>query len=146
MIMKNQYVKPMATIEEFVANEFVSLCVNLGCYYGQQNNGRGYPDPYTNGTHRMRNNQGCGYSKNQIFSTRPDGSASVREVNSNASWGGSTNYNITLVIPTTLNDNNYMNYTKEGGQMVRWTTSGPGWTCTHEGYLELQDSKHPGRS
>lgn len=149
--MKNTYVKPMATIEEFVANEFVSLCVNLGCLIGERGGNSGEKDTVTGGTHRKETSgSGCGWVNNQIFSTNASGVATIREVNANASQGGSSSYNITLVQPTTLSDNNYKNYTSEGGNKVIWTTSGTiwgrRWTCTHEGYLELQDSKHPGRS
>lgn len=156
MIMKSMYVKPTATVEEFVANEFVSLCVNLGCLIGERGGARGEKDTVTGGTHRKETSgSGCGWAQNQIFSTNASGVATIREVNANASQGGASSYTITLKQPTMLTDDNYLNYTSDGGNKVIWETSGSyknifgqnvPWTCTHEGYLQLQDPKHPGRS
>lgn len=123
--MKNQYVKPMATIEEFVVNEFVATCITweVGCDVMGTKNSAQDPkaDEYTTAQQAYTNHRktNCGKASNQQIRVRPSGAFTVYEVNTQQG----------VDLQCTLTDSSWnpissVNYNEiKQGERIYWTTS-----------------------
>lgn len=150
--MKKIWTKPMATVEEFAANEYVAACWGISCDHGERGGQNGAADPINgNGIYnrhrKMNNGQGCGWLDNQAVTDRTgvEGQFTVIELNSPTGvrelpctlYGTDSTYRAEV---------DYLNLSEiQDGMTIYWTTSNGGITWHHQGQIVMDDS-HPNRS
>ena len=147
---------PVAAVEQFMPNEYISACWGISCDYGEGAGDNGRADPINgNGVeyrHRqMANGQGCGHVSSQAITDRvgSDGQFLVIEINSPTGaaelpatlYGTDATYSSAIpFLPLSSITN---------GMTIYWTTSGyvSGRRITwhHMGQVIMDDS-HPNRS
>ena len=90
--MKKHYVKPVIVGEEFLADEYVSVCFGISCDYGETGGNTGTQDPinkssYAKHTKRTSNNSGCGWTHNQYIVENGERYTMI-EINTDQTAGG----------------------------------------------------------
>lgn len=148
---KRIWTRPVAVVEQFMANEYVAACWGISCDYGEGGGNDGNNDPLTpnnrNSKHRqMTNGTGCGWEHSQAITDRVNspGNFSIIEINSPTGAGD---------LPCTIfTDGSYTTSVDtlalsqlSNGMDVYWTNSWNGTTWHHKGQVVMDDS-HPGRS
>lgn len=148
---KRIWTRPIAVVEQFMANEYVAACWGISCDYGEGagNNGRNDPFPNRNNSNKHRQQtegNGCGWEHSQAITDRvntPD-VFSIIEINSPTGGGD---------LPCTLyTDGTYSTSMANisldqlsNGMTLYWTNTWNGITWHHKGQVVMNDA-HPGRS
>lgn len=149
--MKKIWTKPMATVEEFAANEYVAACYEIACSIGAEGGNFGKRDTCCGHSHTKKDNgSGCGWAANQNIQVTGSGENavfSIVEIN-NDSYDDLTCY---FYDPANPNGPAYETITGlEVGDTVYWKTNvgvmGRVVWMHHKGTYTLQDAAHPLRS
>lgn len=135
--MKRKYIKPMASIENFVANEYVAACWGVACSIDPANT----YDQYTTGVDHRSDH--CGTETNQHIYTNSNNTP-VSMIEEGTDGLG----NLTCELYTNSQYSRKKNITQvKPGDYIYWTTKADdGRVWHHQGYVKQTYPNRPNHS
>ena len=139
--MKKNWTKPVANVEEFAANEYVTACYYIGCDYAGQN-------IWVNGHYQRHDPDGCGNKENQAITVhagniRKDYGATISITELNTRWGDLTCYFVPQEHAQSPRTETISGVSI--GDEIYWVTD-VGYWMTHKGTVQITDVNHPQHS